>query len=239
MAASSTASSTLSGREGHEAKEINGPQATRTDNNTLQHEVTHKSIVPETDPEKGGHHIATTHDVNLITWNGDDDPENPLNFSSKLKLLNIGVISAICFVTPLASSMFAPAIPSVMHEFRSNSTELAGFVVSVYVLGFAVGPLAFAPLSEVYGRLPVYHACNVCFVAFTIACALATNLNMLIAFRFLAGVFGSAPLTNGGGSIADLVEQAKRGKAMSGFAMGPIVGYVTSKPHTQSLLTCL
>jgi MFS family permease len=98
-------------------------------------------------------------------------------------------------------------------------------VVSVYVLGFAVGPLAFAPLSELYGRIPVYHACNVCFVAFTIACALATNLNMLIAFRFLAGVFGSAPLTNGGGSIADLVEQAKRGKAMSGFAMGPIVGY--------------
>jgi MFS family permease len=189
-------------------------------------DTTHRSIVPETDPEKGGNHVATTSDPNLVTWDGDNDPENPQNFSSKLKVLNIGVISAICFVTPLASSMFAPAIPSVMAEFRSRSTELGGFVVSVYVLGFAVGPLAFAPLSELYGRLPVYHACNVCFVAFTIACALATNLNMLIAFRFLAGVFGSAPLTNGGGSIADLVEQAKRGKAMSGFAMGPIVGYV-------------
>lgn len=52
---------------------------------------------------------------------------------------------------------------------------------------------------------------------------------MLIAFRFMAGMFGSAPLTNGGGTIADMVEQAKRGKAMSGFAMGPIIGYVSSR----------
>jgi MFS family permease len=93
--------------------------------------------------------------------------------------------------------MFAPGIPELMAEFKSRSTELGSFVVSVYVLGFAVGPLIFAPLSELYGRVPIYHVCNVCFLAFTIACALATDLNMMIAFRFLAGVFGSAPLTNG------------------------------------------
>lgn len=222
MAASSTASSTLSGRERHEAEKIDKDEVLPTEQ-PLQHETTHRSIIP--DPEKGTNNVATTQDdPNLITWDGDNDPENPMNFSSKIAVTNIGIISLICFVTPLASSMFAPAIPAVMQEFKSTNIELASFVVSVYVLGFAVGPLAFAPLSEVYGRLPVYHVCNVCFVAFTIACALAKNLNMLIVFRFLAGVFGSAPLTNGGGSIADLVEQAKRGKAMSGFAMGPIVG---------------
>jgi MFS family permease len=52
-------------------------------------------------------------------------------------------------------------------------------------------------MSEMYGRLPIYHFCNVGFLAFTIACAVATDLNMLIGFRFMAGVFGSAPLTNG------------------------------------------
>ena len=218
MAASSKGSSVQSGPEAKET--LAAPSESQ-----LEHGVIPSSIIPDIDPEKGHNQIATTsNDLNLVTWDGEHDPTNPLNFTSKKKLLNIGVISAICFVTPLASSMFAPAIPAVMHEFKSTSTELGGFVVSVYVLGFAVGPLAFAPLSEVYGRLPVYHVCNVCFVAFTIACALATNLNMLIAFRFMAGMFGSAPITNGGGSIADLVEQAKRGKAMSGFAMGPIIG---------------
>lgn len=83
--------------------------------------------------------------------------------------------------------------------------------------------LVFAPLSEIYGRLPVYHVCNMLFIVFTIACALATNLNMLIVFRFLAGTFGSAPLVNGGGSIADLIVQEKRGAAMAAFAMGPII----------------
>ena len=84
-----------------------------------------------------------------------------------------------------------------MREFRNSNVLLAGFVVSVYVLGFAFGPLVLAPLSEMYGRLPIYHVCNICFLAFTIGCALATNINMLIGFRFMAGVFGSAPLTNG------------------------------------------
>ncbi|TVY76143.1 Efflux pump radE [Lachnellula suecica] len=113
-----------------------------------------------------------------------------------------------------------------MEEFKSNNVELASFVVSVYVLGFAFGPMILAPLSEIYGRLVIYHSCNVGFVAFTVACALATKLNMLIGFRFLAGCFGSAPLTNGGGSIADLIHQQNRGKAMSAFVIGPIVGPV-------------
>lgn len=163
-------------------------------------------------------------DPNIVWWDGPDDPENPMNWKGWLKFSNCFVISAICFVTPLASSMFAPGVPALMAEFHSTNTELAGFVVSVYVLGFAFGPLFLAPLSEIYGRVPVYHVCNVLFICFTIACALATNLNMLIGFRFLEGVWGSAVLTNGGGTITDLIRQEKRGLAMSGFAMGPIIG---------------
>ncbi|KAH6720939.1 bicyclomycin resistance protein [Leptodontidium sp. 2 PMI_412] len=163
-------------------------------------------------------------DPNIVWWDGPNDPLNPMNFGRWLKIWNVALISAICFVTPLASSMFAPGVPELMVEFKSDDVLLASFVVSVYVLGFAVGPLFFAPLSEVYGRLPIYHACNFAFLAFNIACALATSLPMLIGFRFMAGVFGSAPLTNGGGTISDLVTADKRGKAMSGFVMGPIIG---------------
>lgn len=166
-------------------------------------------------------------DPNIIWWDGPGDPLNPMNFGKWLKILNVTLISAICFVTPLASSMFAPGVPELMKEFKSDDVLLASFVVSVYVLGFAVGPLFFAPLSEVYGRLPIYHACNFLFLAFNIACALATSLPVLIGFRFMAGVFGSAPLTNGGGTISDLVTADKRGKAMSGFVMGPIIGPIS------------
>lgn len=127
---------------------------------------------------------------------------------------------------PLASSMFAPGIPDVMSEFKSTNTQLASFVVSVYVLGYAFGPLIIAPLSELYGRLIVYHVCNVMFVIMTIACAVSSNLSMLIGFRFLGGTFGSCPLTIGGGSIADMIPQEKRGGVMAVWALGPLLGPV-------------
>lgn len=120
--------------------------------------------------------------------------------------------------------MFAPGVPLLMREFESRSTTLASFVVSVFVLGFAAGPLLCAPLSEIYGRLPVYHICNVLFVLFNVACALAPNMSALIAFRFFAGVVGSAPLTIGGGTIADMIVQEKRGGAMAVFSIGPLLG---------------
>lgn len=127
---------------------------------------------------------------------------------------------------PLASSMVAPGVPQVMTEFKSDNIELASFVVSVYILGYACGPMVIAPMSELYGRLPVYHVCNVLFVVFTIACAVSSNLNMLIAWRFFEGLFGSSPLTIGGGTIADMVIQEKRGGMMAIFAMGPLMGPV-------------
>lgn len=86
--------------------------------------------------------------------------------------------------------------------------------------------MLFAPLSEIYGRVIVYHACNVCFIAFHVACALAPNLGSLVAFRFLAGFFGSCPTTNGGASIADMVQQERRGAFLGAFAVGPILGPV-------------
>ncbi|KAH8816353.1 bicyclomycin resistance protein [Xylogone sp. PMI_703] len=198
----------------HKASSGSSKTETAVENVEVQVDI-EKGLEPET---------KEIDDPNIVWWDGPDDRENPMNWGDWLKRSNIFIISAICFVTPLASSMFAPGVPQLMEEFNSTSVELASFVVSVYILGFAVGPLFLAPASEVYGRLPVYHICNVLFLVFTIACALATNLNMLIGFRFMAGIWGSCPLTNGGGTIADIVSQENRGKAMSFFVMGPIIG---------------
>ena len=122
--------------------------------------------------------------------------------------------------------MFAPGIPQVVAEFHSNNEQLASFVVSVYILGFALGPIVIAPLSEMYGRLPLYHSANAGFIIFTIACAVSSNLNMLIGFRFMQGVCGSCPLTIGGGTIADMIIQEKRGGVMAIWALGPLMGPV-------------
>lgn len=84
-----------------------------------------------------------------------------------------------------------------MSEFHNDKTPLADFVVSIYVLGFAVGPLRVGPTSELYERAIVYHICNIGFIICTIACAMSSNLSMLLAFRFLQGCFVVAPVING------------------------------------------
>ncbi|KAG7004606.1 hypothetical protein G7Y79_00024g055560 [Physcia stellaris] len=165
-------------------------------------------------------------DPNTVDWDGPDDPANPMNFSAGVKTINVGIVSALTFVTPLASSMFAPGVPEIMAEFHSTNTLLAGFVVSVYVLGFAIGPLILAPASELYGRAIIYHICNIGFIIFSVACAVSTDLGMLITFRFFQGCFGSAPVTNGGGTIADLIVQEKRGGVIAIYALGPLLGPV-------------
>jgi MFS family permease len=120
--------------------------------------------------------------------------------------------------------MFAPAVPQAMQEFRSTNVDLASSVVSVYILGYAFGPLFIAPMSELYGRLPVYHINAALFLVFNVACAKSTGLPMLIIFRFLAGVAGSCPITVGSGTIADCFRQEERGKVMSVWTFPVLLG---------------
>ncbi|TDZ27904.1 Efflux pump radE [Colletotrichum spinosum] len=163
-------------------------------------------------------------DPNIVDWDGPDDPENPQNWPMKKKWLNIAAISILTLVTPLGSSMFAPGIPKIMAEFHETSSMTATFVVSVYILGFAFGPLIVAPLSEVYGRAILYNWGNVLFTIFTVGTALSQNMSMLMAFRFLMGLAGSVPITIGSGSIADIMPVELRGRAMSSWALGPLLG---------------
>ncbi|EXJ66736.1 uncharacterized protein A1O5_09931 [Cladophialophora psammophila CBS 110553] len=162
----------------------------------------------------------------LVGWDEpeDKDPANPLNWKPLRKWGIIAVLSSITFLTPLASSMFAPGVPQVMSDFDNDSSILATFVVSIFVLGFAIGPLLLAPLSEMIGRTVVYHVCNVGFIGFSVACALATNMDMLVAFRFFAGFVGVAAITCGSGTIADMIPQKERGRAMAAWSMGPLLG---------------
>jgi len=190
------------------------------------HSPSVQSLKHEDDATKDEKEAQEPQDPNIVWWDGDDDPKNPMNWSSARRWGTVAMVSGITFLTPLGSSIFAPGVQDVMKEFNSNSELLSGFVVSVYVLGFAFGPLVIAPLSELYGRLAIYHVCNILFVVFNIACAVSHSLNTLIVMRFLAGSFGASPLTLGGGTIADLMPMSQRAKAMSVWVMGPTIGPV-------------
>ncbi|KAK3316618.1 general substrate transporter [Apodospora peruviana] len=163
-------------------------------------------------------------DPNVVAWDGPDDPTNPMNWSMKKKWLNIAVLSILTLITPLGSSMFAPAIPKIMAEFHETSSTTATFILSIYILGFAFGPLIIAPMSEIFGRSLLYNLGNIFFTIFTVATALSTNIGMMMAFRFLMGFAGAVPITIGSGSISDLMPVEMRGRAMAAWALGPLLG---------------
>jgi multidrug resistance protein len=163
-------------------------------------------------------------DPNIVGWDGPDDPENPLNWTPKKKWSIIATLGSITLISPLASSFFAPGVPQVMRAFDEHSNLIATFVVSIYLLGFAIGPLMIAPISEIYGRKPIYDICNVLFIIFNIGCALSNSMGMLIAFRFLAGCAGASPLTLGGGTVADMFLPEQRAGAMAIYSLGPLLG---------------
>jgi len=137
----------------------------------------------------------------------------------------------------MAATMCAPGIEELVIEFNVKSNTLSTFAVTIYVLGLAIGPMFLSPLSEVYGRVPLYHATITAFVAFVIGNALSKNIGQFLVFRFLSGCAGGTPMALGGGTIADVTRLEDRGLAMALFILGPLTGPVSCQfLFTTSLL---
>lgn len=79
-------------------------------------------------------------DSNIIDWE-PEDPQNPKHWRTSRKWMMVSVVSINTLLTALGSTIPVPGVPQLMKEFHSDNGLLEGFVVSVYVLGFAVGPL--------------------------------------------------------------------------------------------------
>ncbi|AEO68651.1 uncharacterized protein THITE_121452 [Thermothielavioides terrestris NRRL 8126] len=160
----------------------------------------------------------------IVGWESQDDPAMPLNFPTAKKWLIVGLLSVITLLTPFASSILAPGIERLDREFGNTNDIVGTMTVSIYLLGYVIGPLFLAPLSELYGRRTVLTAANVFFCVWQIGCALAPSIATLIVFRFFTGIGGSGCLTLGAGVISDVFRADQRGFAMGIYTLGPLVG---------------
>lgn len=84
--------------------------------------------------------------------------------------------------------------------------------------------MAFAPLSEMFGRKPVYVSTLFVALIFEIPCALAPNVATLMVCRAIDGIAFSAPMTLVGGTLADLWKNEERGVPMAAFSAAPFLG---------------
>ncbi len=154
-----------------------------------------------------------------------NDPLNPQNFSNFRKWLITLIGTLSVFAITLTSSAYSGSASEIISHFNT-STELFALGISLFVLGFAVGPALWAPLSELFGRRILFVVTHGFVVAFVAASAGCRSMTQLLVLRFLSGTFGAAPLTNSGGLIADLFAARERGLAMAIFSTAPFMGPV-------------
>ncbi|KAF5122329.1 MFS transporter prlG [Metarhizium anisopliae] len=176
--------------------------------------------------EKETVHAGTTEaetDLYNVAWNGNEDVLNPKNWSARSRWVQLTILGLLNFVTCLSSSMLAPALSSLVSDLDTHNSALTSLSLSIYVVGFALGPLITAPLSEMYGRIIVYHISSFLFLAFTSASAASSNIGMFVAFRFFAGCVGITPAALLGGSIGDLMPPSSMGKATGSIAIGSLI----------------
>ncbi|KAI9685413.1 MAG: hypothetical protein M1822_004544 [Bathelium mastoideum] len=157
----------------------------------------------------------------------ESDIRNPKNWSPIRKWLIVALLAVLVFVATLATSMCTPASPQILQDLNCDDEIYLTLLVSIWELGEAFGPMLTSPLSELYGRLPVYHASNLLFILFSCACALSKSIGALVCFRFLNGACVMA-LSLNPSVIGDMFVQEQRGGALT-VMMGPgIIGGVVA-----------
>uniref|UniRef100_V5EXJ7 Synaptic vesicle transporter SVOP and related transporter n=2 Tax=Kalmanozyma brasiliensis (strain GHG001) TaxID=1365824 RepID=V5EXJ7_KALBG len=152
------------------------------------------------------------------------DPENPFNFSKTRKWCI--TILGVLFTAEVAAtaSAYVPGIPSMERDLGITDHELSLLGIAIYPLGFALPPLVLAPLSEVFGRNPMYLVCHLCYTVLFVGLGFANNTATVIILRFLQGGMGSTGSTMVGGTIADIWNSSERGQPMALFATAAIFG---------------
>ena len=125
-----------------------------------------------------------------VSWNGADDPEDP--HKSKWKKWFITLLtSGTGFMTLMTGTMMAPALGDIGHDLGLSEATV-NLSLSILVLAFTFGPMFFAPMTELYGRRPVWIYSSAWYALWNIVCGFASNNAMMIVGRFLSGLGASA-----------------------------------------------
>lgn len=199
---------------------LNLPSRTLADDANLAEylEETVSGVIPE-------RRITSTgkiEDYELVTWKVDDK-ENPKNWSKAFKWWCTMCVALTCFVVAFNSAVITADIVTPADELHV-SREVLLLSITVFVIGFGVGPLIFAPFSEIFGRRIIYGTTLLIATVFIIPCAVADNISTLLVCRAIDGIAFSAPMVLVGGTLADLWRNEERGVPMACFSAAPFIG---------------
>lgn len=143
----------------------------------------------------------------------------------------IAIIASLSMIGPFAIDTFFPAFPAIGKEFGASPFQLQQ-TLSLYLVAYAVMSLWHGGLSDALGRKPVIVVSLSVFTLASVGCALATSMDMLLAFRVLQGLSAGAGVIVGRAIVRDCFAGARAQRVMSGVSMlfgiapalAPIIG---------------
>ncbi|KIW01717.1 uncharacterized protein PV09_06894 [Verruconis gallopava] len=168
-------------------------------------------------------------DPNIITWTGPNDEDNPQNWSTLKKCFTFGEICLLTFTIYSASAIVTPAEPTFEEKF-GLSGQVSALSLSMYVIGYGIGPLVFSPMSEMgdVGRNIAYMGSFVVFIIMTAVGSGVNNYPGIVVVRFIQGFFGGPVLAMGAASAQDILPFHKVQYGVSFWTLfayaGPAIG---------------
>ena len=159
----------------------------------------------------------------IVRFIGKDDPLNPQNWPTTKKFYVSTVGAYACLCSTFASTIWSSSTSAVGHVF-GVSAEVSTLTTSLFLFGYAFGPLVWGPLSELRGRrLPIV-ASTFGFMLFSAGAATGKDLQTVIICRFFAGTMGSGPLTVMPGVFGDIYDHEHRPIAIAMYAICLFLG---------------
>lgn len=161
--------------------------------------------------------------------------EHPYKWAFKKKLMTVVILCLNCLGVTMGSSNFASCVPQVIAEY--GVIEVVGILgITLYVLGFALGPVVYGPLSELYGRRNLLIISSFGFTLFQFAVATGENLQTILICRFFAGCVGAAPLAVIPAAMSDMFDNYSRGKVVSIFSLTVFLGPILTPVYSSYIV---
>ncbi|KAL3491041.1 major facilitator superfamily domain-containing protein [Aspergillus germanicus] len=151
------------------------------------------------------------------------------DMSTLRKWVIVCIVSTGSLCVTGASSIYTTTYPKLIDDFHTKHL-MATLGLSTFVLGIGTGPLLTGPLSEHYGRRPIYLISWTFFIIWDIPPVVARNIETVIIARFFQGFAGGTFLSVAGGTVGDLFSpegiQAPMVVVSSAPFIGPTLGPV-------------
>lgn len=124
------------------------------------------------------------------------------------------LLAALTAIAPLTTDMYLPSLPDIARQLDASTAQVQ-LTISAYLIGYAVGQLFYGPMSDRHGRKPVLLAALALYCAASLACALSTSIEMLIAARFVQALGGSGGIVLARAIVRDLYSGVRAGRELS------------------------